>query len=209
MSKRRSNPSGQFITSMERLKAAYRADLDETQTRAYWDGLNDIDHARLETAIDAAIRSSQWLPKVAELRRFASDAYEPHQPRYIDGKQVFDCNECEDAGVVLVWSHTAVYSLKAGREPQRWQTYVVACVCSAGDRWTRANHPLPRFDAAKMRRPQHMGQSQETGEWLRCFPGLPGDADKHDLREWCSTKPPITDHRNYHPEFAAAEQELF
>jgi len=202
MGKRRSNPSGQFITAIERLAAAYRISLNEDQMRVYWDGLNDVDNGWLDAAIDTAIRSDQWLPKVAELRRLANEAYKPKSPKYVDGQQVFDCAECEDEGVVLVWSHTAVGALRAGREPERWQTYVVACTCSAGDQYTRARHPLPRFDAAKMRRPQHMGRSQETGELLRCYPGLPGDADKQDLREWCATKRSITEHRNYHPEFA-------
>lgn len=206
---KRTRPSGKFLDAIHRLAAAYRVELDTDQIAAYWAGLDDLTPVRLETAVDAAIRTNQWLPKVAELRRLANDVAEPKRQQYINGEPVFDCHVCEDSGTLLVWDHHTVMEVRDVGEPKSWRTYVVSCTCSSGDRWRRRN--LRMFDERRMRRPQHAARCRETGEMLKCYPGLPSDADKEDLREWIESKRGITSHRNYTDfgDYAADRQGAF
>lgn len=208
MPRAKSKPSIDFERAIYRLQVAFRVDFDEDAIRVYWDGLKDFEPSRLNQAIDQAIRTCQFPPRVAELRRIANDVTLAKPRRVIDGQEVFDCPLCEDAGTVVVWSHETVGRLRAGVEPKRWDVYCVACSCMAGDRWARSRtlsngkvvRALPRYDAWSMRRPQFVAVDNDGNE-VNLFTGRYGERERADLLAWIEAPRPIEQHPNYNSEF--------
>lgn len=201
MGRYRARPSGPFLDSIHRLAAAHRQELSDDQLSVYWDGLEDLEPARLSAAVDAAIRTTQWLPKVAELRRIANELPEHKPRRFIGGEEVFDCGLCEDGGTVVVWHPYTVRAIRDGRGAS-YMTCAVACTCQAGDRWARertlANKrwpPLPRFDEKRMRRPQF--EFERDGTSYAAITGRYGEREKADLEAWVEAGRRVENMPNY------------
>ena len=215
MSKRKTNPTGQFLRSMDRLQAAFRANLDNDAVNVYWHGLDDVEPARLDSAVDVAIRTSQWLPKVAELRRFANEVPESSRPQYVNGEPVYRCGVCCDGGTVAIWHPDTVRAILDCRKVVYW-TAVVACTCQAGDRWARERilaskrwHPLPRYDEKRMRRPQFVFEKEGTTHLA--ITGRFGEREKADLEAWIDEQEKIENHPNYTDfgDYSHEQQETF
>jgi hypothetical protein len=203
------------LDAIHRLAAAYRQDLGDDQLHVYWDGLSDLEPARLAAAVDVAIRTSQWLPKVAELRRFANELPAAKARKFVNGEEVYDCPLCEDSGTVAVWHPDTVRGIRNGKDVAR-AVCVVACVCSEGDRWARERTlngkrwpPLPRFDDKRMRRPQFTFEKE--GQTHLALTGRYGEREATDLLAWIEAQERIENHPNYTDfgDYSAEHQETF
>lgn len=215
MARHRPKPSGPFLDAIHRLASAYRQDVTDEQLNVYWDGLSDLAPARLAASVDVAIRTSNWMPKVAELRRFANELPEAKQRKFVNGEEVFDCPLCEDAGTVAVWHPDTMRAIRNGKDA-KYETCAVACTCQSGDRWARERTlngkrwpPLPRYDEKRMRRPQF--DFERDGEQHTALTGRYGERERKDLEAWVETLQRVENHRNYTDfgEYSSEPQDAF
>ncbi len=136
------------------------------ESLSHWQAATeDFELAELKRATDTILRGDEpvfgigdHIPTVCKIVKSKRSAGVRTGPKRIDGRDVFRCRECRDAGIVLVFAPSLVGELEEGlrdHEEKPWlkaRKYNVACTCNAGDRWAAGSdrsRRLPRFDSGK------------------------------------------------------------
>ncbi len=159
---------------------------EHIETVEHWRGaLAGLSSYEARAATDSLLRGDSkpygWGDHPAALNRIAAAAHQqrPQGPRYLDGREVFDCRTgCGDSGWLTVFRPEEMERLRRGevRPARLMQTCSVACNCPVGE--LRANPPqLPN---GKKWRPVPVYDEQKM---VKVGGGIPTNADSERLQE--------------------------
>ncbi len=141
-----------FMQAFNRLAVATRLSAeqaDEAMQQVYWNGLKDMPVEFVEAAADALAKSSQWFPKVAEWREWATRLRLQSIIALPDGRDEpwrDECGACGDTG----WERMRCYpgtGKNCGRRPcvkgnHAEHDYVVRCSCRETNRTFQRNQAV-------------------------------------------------------------------
>lgn len=184
---------------------------DERKPAAHWmRALEDVSLSDAKRATDAMLAGDLDEPKgysahPRTIRRWCrtiagGERRVGQEPEYVDGERVHRCQECQDNGTIPILHPDTITEARQTGDVQAFMACVVACRCSAGEKWSRSLRKAngDERDALPVIQP-HMfrvsGAIVSDEEKQRFWEWFEGDGDRR-----------VEHHANYHDEFAEFAQ---
>lgn len=120
----------EFVQATSRLEKYYDKEYTQNQSKEMYNFFKDWSISKYITAINYCLKTSKYLPKIADLMNVNTDDMQPREREKID---FVECNKCNGEGFVKY-----LKSVPNGDKTLKYE-YVALCTCKNGEKQRNIN----------------------------------------------------------------------